>query len=217
MKNLRIPKNFFIVEVEKPYEDTVNLNGVEFKVNITYEPLKHARQYGIVYKAPEWLPEGLDFDVKVGDKVYFHHLITANTGNLNISKTYGEASWKDYQSEHLFTLEEKEDLYKVHWDYIYARVRDGKIKMLNHWNFVEQKTESEDDIKTDSGIYFKPEAEDITLRGYVRNMNPWLKEQGIKKGDEVLFSTNSEYEMKIEGKKLLRMRNQDILAKVQNA
>ena len=89
--------------------------------------------------------------------------------------------------------------------------------MLNHWNFVEQKTESEDDIKTDSGIYFKPEAEDITLRGYVRNMNPWLKEQGIKKGDEVLFSTNSEYEMKIEGKKLLRMRNQDILAKVQNA
>lgn len=107
MKNLKIPKNFFIVEVEKPYEDTVKFNGMEFKINITYEPLKHARQYGIVYKVPEWLPEGLDFDVKVGDKVYFHHLITANTGNLNISKKFGEASWKDYESEHLFTLEEK--------------------------------------------------------------------------------------------------------------
>ncbi len=45
-------------------------------------------------------------------------------------------------------------------------------------------------------------------------MNPWLKKQGIKEGDEVFFSTNSEYEMKIEGKKLLRMRNQDILAKI---
>ena len=216
MKNLRIPKNFFIVEVEKPYEDTIKFNGMEFKINITYEPLKHARQYGIVYKVPEWLPEGLDFDVKVGDKVYFHHLITANTGNLNISKKFGEASWKDYESEHLFTLEEKENLYKVHWDHIYARVRKGKIKMLNHWNFVEQRRESEDDIKTKSGIYFKPDVEDVTLRGYVRNMNPWLKAQGIKEGDEVLFSTNSEYEMKIEGEKLLRMRNVDILAKVEN-
>jgi co-chaperonin GroES (HSP10) len=189
---------------------------MEFKINITYEPLKHARQYGIVYKVPEWLPEGLDFDVKVGDKVYFHHLITANTGNLNISKKFGEASWKDYESEHLFTLEEKENLYKVHWDHIYARVRKGKIKMLNHWNFIEQRRESEDDIKTKSGIYFKPDVEDVTLRGYVRNMNPWLKAQGIKEGDEVLFSTNSEYEMKIEGEKLLRMRNVDILAKVEN-
>ena len=93
-------------------------------------------------------------------------------------------------------------------------VRNGKLKMLHYWNFVEQKKESEDDIKTDSGIYFKPDVEEITLRGYVRNMNPWLKEQGIKEGDEVFFSTNSEYEMKIEGKKLLRMRNQDILAKI---
>ena len=56
MKKLRIPKNFFIVEVEKPYEDTVTVNGMEFKINITYEPLKHARQYGIVYKVPDWLP-----------------------------------------------------------------------------------------------------------------------------------------------------------------
>ena len=112
-------------------------------------------------------------------------------------------------------LEEgKENIYKIHWEHMYARVRDEEVKMLHHWNFVEQKSESEDDIKTDTGIYVKSEMDDITLYGYIKYMNDWLKDQGVKEGDEVIFSTNSEYEMKIEGKKLMRMRNIDILAKV---
>ena len=45
-------------------------------------------------------------------------------------------------------------------------------------------------------------------------MNDELKSWGVKKGDEVIFSKNSEYDMLIEGEKLLRMRNFDILAKV---
>ena len=45
-------------------------------------------------------------------------------------------------------------------------------------------------------------------------MNDWLKNQGVKIGDEVIFSENSEYDMKIEDNTLLRMRNQDILALV---
>mgnify|MGYP001480931995 FL=1 len=38
-------------------------------LNYTFDPLKHARQYGTVYQVPEWLPKGLEFDVKIGDKV----------------------------------------------------------------------------------------------------------------------------------------------------
>ena len=139
------------------------------------------------------------------NNIYFHHLITANTGNLNISKKFGEASWKDYESEHLFKLEEgKENIYKVHWQQMYARVRDGELKMLHHWNFVEQKTEDEDSIKTESGIFIKPEVEDITLHGNILHMNDWMEEQGVKVGDEVIFSENSEYEMTVEGERLIR-------------
>ena len=43
-----------------------------------------------------------------------------------------------------------------------------------------------------------------------------MKEQGVKEGDEVVFSVNSEYDMKIEGEVLLRMRNEDILATVED-
>lgn len=87
--------------------------------------------------------------------------------------------------------------------------------MLHYWNLVEQKMEDEDDFKTKSGILIKPEMEEIELHGYVRHLNKELKELGVKKGDEVVFSENSEYDMDIMGKKLMRMRNFDILAKIE--
>tara|TARA_Y100000593_G_C4240524_1_gene301883 strand:+ start:93 stop:737 length:645 start_codon:yes stop_codon:yes gene_type:complete len=212
---MKIPKNHFIVKVEKPYEDTININGKEMFINITYEPLKFARQYGVVKQAPVWLPEGLDFDVKEGDKIYFHHLITANQAGMTIDKKIkSQHSSVDLVSNNKINWIDEDNLYKVHWEHIYARVRDGELKMLHHWNFIEQKKESEEDVKTNSGIYIKSTQDDITLYGYVRHMNSWLEDQGMKEGDEIVFSENSEYDMKIEGKKLLRMRNQDILAKI---
>tara|TARA_R110002020_G_scaffold182743_11_gene378495 strand:- start:1772 stop:2431 length:660 start_codon:yes stop_codon:yes gene_type:complete len=216
MKKAQIPKNQFLVKVEKPYEDTIELNGKQIMLNYTFDPLRHARQYGEVYQKPVWLPEGLKFDVKIGDKVYFHHLITAKTGNVGVDKKFSSASHQDYISENKVDWLDEEKLYKVHWEHIYARVRKGKLKMLHHWNFVEQKTEDEDSIKTKSGIFIKPEVEDITLHGHIKYMNDWLKNQGVKVGDEVIFSENSEYDMDIEGNKLLRMRNEDILAIVDN-
>ena len=211
---MQIPKNYFLVEVEKPYNDTFEINGKELIMDIKFDPYKLARQYGVVYEEPGWLPKGLDFDVKKGDKIYFHHLITGSKGAVTIDKKHTTESYQDYKSENLIDWIEKENIYKVHWQQIYARVRDGELKMLHHWNFVKQKTESEDDIKTASGIYFKPEVEDITLYGNIVYMNDWMKDQGVVEGDEVVFSENSEYEMTIEGEKLLRMRNEDILATV---
>lgn len=213
---MQIPKNHFIVKVEKPYEDTVKVNGKDIHINVSYDPLRFARQFGVVYQVPGWLPKGLNFDVKRGDKIYFHHLITSNQGTLTVNKQYKKQhSSVDLISDNKINwIEGEENLYQVHWEHIYARVRGGNLKMLHHWNFVEQKTESEDDMKTESGIFLKSEAEDITLHGYIRHMNDWMKEQGMKEGDEVVFSEDSEYDMQIEGKKLLRMRNQDILAKL---
>jgi co-chaperonin GroES (HSP10) len=213
---MKIPKNYFLVQVEKAYDDTIEFNGREIFLDIKFDPYRFARQYGVVYETPRWLPKGLEFDVKKGDKIYFHHLITAAKGGVTIDKKFSNESGQDYKSANLVDWVEEENVYKVHWQQIYARVRKGKLKMLHHWNFVKQKVESEDNIKTKSGIFFKPEVEDITLHGTIVHMNDWLKNQGVKTGDEIVFSENSEYDMTIEGEKLLRMRNEDILALVQN-
>ena len=133
-----------------------------------------------------------------------------------MDQKFENESNQDFKSLNLVTWVDEENVYKVHWQQIYARVRKGKLKMLHHWNFVKQVTEDEESIKTKSGIFIKPEVDDITLHGVIVYMNDWLKKQGVKIGDEVVFSENSEYDMTIENKKLLRMRNEDILALVNN-
>ena len=213
---MKIPKDYFLVKVDKAYDDTIELNGKEMFLDIKFDPYKFARQYGIIHSTPAGLPKGLDFDVKKGDKIYFHHLVTGSVGAVTMDQKFENESNQDFKSLNLVTWVDEENIYRVHWQQIYARVRKGKLKMLHHWNFVKQVTEDEESIKTKSGIFIKPEVDDITLHGVIVYMNDWLKKQGVKIGDEVVFSENSEYDMTIEDKRLLRMRNEDILALIDN-
>tara|TARA_R110000824_G_scaffold316174_4_gene503387 strand:+ start:629 stop:1210 length:582 start_codon:yes stop_codon:yes gene_type:complete len=192
---MRPVKYFYFIKVEKVYEDTIIVNGKELFMDTSFDELKHARQYGTVIAVPKGLPGGINLDIKKGDKVYCHHFLTSEENKIH--------------------FHDEDKVYSVHWSNMYARVRKGKLKMLHHWNFVKQKIEEESNYMSESGIYLKPEAEDEELYGYVEHMNDELKGWGIKKGDEVIFSKNSEYDMYIEGEKLLRMRNFDVLAKIE--
>jgi len=188
-------KDYYFVKVEKTHEDTITLNGKELFLDSSYNDMKHARQYGTVVGVPRGLSMGKKRDIKKGDKVYCHHFLA--------------------NEENRVKYHDKENVFQIRCDAIYARVRKGKLKMLNHWNFVEQKKEDKDNYMSKSGIYLKPEREDKELHGYIKHMNKEMKAWGAKVGDEVIFSENSEYDMNIEGEKLLRMRNFDILAKVE--
>ena len=75
---------------------------------------------------------------------------------------------------------------------------DGEIIMQNFWCLVEQKTESENNYKTSSGIFLKSTMETEDLRGYLRHANQEILDYGAKINDEVIFSENSEYNMNVE-------------------
>ena len=188
-------KDYFFVKVEKTTEDTVDINGTELIIDTSYDPMKLARQHGVVVETPTAFSKGVKLDVKEGDTVYCHHFLV--------------------EKENEVKFYEQDLVYKIHWSDVYCRERNGKLKMLHYWNFVEQKMENEEDFKTESGLITKPYMEEIKLHGYIRHMNDWMKKQGIKEGNEVVFSENSEYDMNIMGKKLMRMRNFDILAKIE--
>tara|TARA_Y100000401_G_scaffold78783_1_gene64349 strand:+ start:1120 stop:1701 length:582 start_codon:yes stop_codon:yes gene_type:complete len=188
-------KDYFFVKVEKTTEDTVDINGTELIIDTSYDPMKLARQHGVVVETPTAFSKGVKLDVKEGDTVYCHHFLV--------------------EKENEVKFYEQDLVYKIHWSDVYCRERNGKLKMLHYWNFVEQKMENEEDFKTESGLITKPYMEEVKLHGYIRYMNDWMKKQGIKEGDEVIFSENSEYDMNIMGKKLMRMRNFDILAKIE--
>ena len=197
MKKQKPVRDLFWVEVEKEQEDTIKINDKELYLDSSYNALFHARQHGKVYQTP--VNDKLNLDIKKGDIVYFHHFVTADEDTAyGVEKGVNRVNF----------IKDKK-IYKVHNSQIYGRTRKGKFKAVSFWNFVEQLKEDEEDIKTESGIYFKPDVEDIRLYG--RLIHP-SKELKHIKGEKIIFSENSEYKMDIEGEELMRMRNQDILA-----
>jgi len=187
---MKLIKDQFWIKIEKPEEDTLKCGDLELVLNTSYNPMFHARRYGIVFVAPE--TTSVDFDVKKGDKVWFHHFVPI-------------------EDNHIKYIDE-EDVYLAQINQIYARERKGEVKTVHHWNLIEQIVEEESDIKTDSGIYIKSEVEDVLERGVVKHPSERLSEMGVKVGDKIIFTKNSEYDMDINGEELLRMRDIDILA-----
>ena len=182
------PINYNVwIEVEKTHNDTVMMGDKKLFLDTRFEPEFTARQYGIVYGVSDKIK-----DIKVGDKVHTHHFMATDMHRVKFIKD--------------------KLVYQVDKSMIYCTVRDGNINMLDNWVFVEQSMESEDDCKTDSGIWFKTNPDEIRYFGKLKYINSELKEQGAKVGDQIIFSENSEYHMDIEGQDLMRMRNEDVLA-----
>lgn len=175
------------IEVETTHNNKAMIGDKEIYLDTSYEHEFHARQYGIVYAVSESIK-----DIKKGDKIYFHHFVIRKENKVNF-------------------VEDKM-VFQTTKPFVYAIVRDGKLKMLDNWVFVEQVLEDESKCKTDSGIWIKPDQEDEELHGILRYSNNELIEQGANINDRIIFSKDSEYVMDIEGEDLMRMRNEDVLA-----
>ncbi len=108
-------KDYYFVKVEKTHEDTITLNGKELFLDSSYNDMKHARQYGTVVGVPRGLSMGKKRDIKKGDKVYCHHFLVSEENRVNFI--------------------EQDNVYKIFYESIYARVRCGKLTMVGQWEF----------------------------------------------------------------------------------
>lgn len=76
---------------------------------------------------------------------------------------------------------------------------------------------------TSSGIILTSEDKDLPTIGLVKAVGPGLYQDGqyqpmhVKKGDKVIFKSYSTTDVTIDGKKLLVLKESDILAKVEEA
>ena len=182
--------DFIYVELEREEENKIKLgNGQELWLDTSYERYHNARQYGIVKLACVNIKKRVDdgITIKKGDKVYFHHFCI------------DERMSDDFCGE---------NIYKVHHDQIYCIVRNGKIIMTQDYVFVEP-VNTEDKIK---GFYMQ--SKESTKEGIVANTNQFSKEDGFKVGDKIMFIKDANYDMVIEGKRLFRMKNSEILCKI---
>ena len=192
--------NNVYISLEKESEDEVQFkDGTTIKINTTYDVYGYARQFGIARHMNSSVTE--KYGIRPGDKVYFHHFIPKSKTMQDYDVSNGE-------------MIDGENLYRAHIDdsyvTIYAYVRDGEVFPINHWVFVEPIMK--DIPKSSSGIYLGTAPEEEKNMGRLVHINDDAREIGMSVGDKVMFTKDSEYPITVEGKKLYRMRNDDIMA-----
>ena len=71
-------KDVYWIEVVKQTEDTIILNGVEMYRDTSYDPMKLAGQFGVIYETPIHN----DLNIQKGDKVWFHHFVATDVNKV---------------------------------------------------------------------------------------------------------------------------------------
>ena len=183
--------NFVIVEIDDAYKNEIE----GLVVNSTIESVAHINRIARVVEAP-------DFTIlEEGDEVVVHHnMFRLRNGNR------GKRIQSDYH------IEGKRYFIPLTEVYMYKRGDDWKA--IRPFVFVkpivyEDKKVNGFTINSGESNSYKGREK---LRGIIKHSNEELEAQGIKVGDEIVFSYYSEYEFNIDGETLYKMATKDILA-----
>lgn len=184
--------NYLIVELDKAYENEVQvLEDQSLIVNSTIESVAHISRTAKVIEAPDFVI------LKEGDEVVVHH----NIFRLR-NDTKGNLTQSNYHLEG--------NKYFVPLTEVFMYKRDSDWICLEPYVFVKPIPLREEDSlllglkRQHKGMEFR--------KGSIAFNNKQLENQGVKVGDEVSFTKNSEYEFNIEGEIYYKMRTKDILA-----
>jgi co-chaperonin GroES (HSP10) len=179
----------FIVRMPKKFKDTIKFGEVELFLDARFNEFANRISEAEIVATPVKFPTG----AKEGDMLYFHHHVVLDK-RAEIDK----------------------DLYRVKYDpeggygsqaYAYKDSEDN-ISVLSGWVFLIADEGKEPTSET--GIIISTQKE-IKREGVVRFDTPELLEMGVKAGDMVGFSKESDYTMEVNGEKLWRMTPNDLL------
>lgn len=188
---MRMLENF-LVRLPKRFKDTIKVNGQELYLDPKFDEFQHRVMQGEVVS----VPMRYEKVAEPGDTLYFHHHVVMDKGQ-----------GLRYNDEEIFIV-------RYHPDTPYAsqafavKDEDG-IRVLSQWVLLEPIKE-DNQLKSDT-IQIITFEEEENKRGKIAFINETLKEAGLRVGDTVGFSKNSDYEIEIEGKKYWRMRFDDLL------
>lgn len=184
----------FIVELEKPINDTISTkSGIELYINTEYEggEFKYRVTDGPVIATPAKYKT----PVKEGDTLYFHHLVVMQGGQ----------KLTDIENSYFVKFDPE---FAVNSQAIAYKNKKGKITPLDGWALLLPVKEEE---KDDGVIEVVTLKDNLPTKGVVAFDSKHLKAYGLKKGDVVGFKQNRDYRIKIDGKEYYRTRIEDLM------
>lgn len=175
---------YLISPLGSEYNNTKSIGGVDFVVNTTIEDAAFVNRVGIMNRS-------ISGEIPEGSEVVVHH---------NVFRTYLDMKGRKRKSNEYF----RDNAYLVSPDRVYMyRPPNGEWRATDHWCFIKpiEYIQDSEIIKTDK---------EQQHTGEVVYSNNFLESKGIKAGDVVGFTKDSEYRFDIDGEKLYRMKTSDI-------
>lgn len=184
----------FVVKLDKKLKDTVSTKGgLELYIDPRFNEYDNRITEGPVV----CVPFKYKTNVKVGDTLYFHHLVVLNDGQ----PLMGEDSHYLVKYSPSITINNQAFAYKN---------KKGEIKLLSGWTLLESVEQEELKLKSDI-IELVDQKETLPTKGRVAYTAPWVEDLGIEVGDVVGFKKNRDYRISIDGKEYYRTRAEDLM------
>jgi len=180
--------NHVFLKVDFEETSRAKLNGSDFYIATNFDNTRRLRvMRGIAVAIPPKFAE--TYNIKEGDLLYCHHFLTEKSNQINI---------------------EGEELSMLLISQVFFRLNPDKtMDVFNDYILVEPVLEKEDNFISGSGIMLKPEPEEIKMVGDVIAISPTIETQ-IKVGDRIRYSPNSDYDIYVEGRKIYKMRGNNL-------
>ena len=185
---MKSPNQFIVVPAnDRRYDNVKTIEGLDIILNTSEESAEFSNSEAVVLSLP------IDYTgpIEEGDSILVHHNVFKFYNDMYGRRQSGKSFFKDNQ----FFVDDTQY-------YMY--------KKSSEWYAVEPFCFVAPLPKTKTYIY-KPFTNE-PLMGVMEYPSEAIKKHGIKKGDIVTFMPDSEYEFKVEEKKLYRIRSKNIIA-----
>lgn len=186
---MRSLTQFIVKPVEgRRYANTKEIGGIDLIISTSEEDHTVSNRFGIVIE----VPVNYDGDISEGDILLVHH---------NVFKFYNDMQGKRRSGKSYFM----DDMFFIDPDQFYLYQKDGIWYSYDRYCFVEP-------IPAKESFVMKV-GKNEPLIGRMKYVNNYLSSKGIKNGDIVSFTPESEYEFMVDGVKLYRIYDHQITIK----
>ena len=178
---------YFIVKPcnDKRYDNTKKIGNVDFITSTSKEDHTASNRYAEVVS----VPINYKGEISSGDILLVHH---------NVFKYYNDMSGREKSGKSFF----RDDLFFIDFDQFFLYYNSEEWKSHSKYCFIKP-------IPPKKSFLGKTGKEE-PLMGIVKYNNKELKNLGVRVGDEVSFTPESEYEFYVEDEKLYRMFTDNI-------
>lgn len=190
---MKVAVDTFLIQVEQAVISNLNitgLNGKKIAIDTDYNRHSHSCRIGKVFACPIGISAEYSNDLVIekGDTVVMHHFVACDDHYVPIAPG---------------------NIYRAEYFHIYGILKDNKLMPLEDVIFVEPIMEPESNMFMGS-IQVKTQRGLLPQQGIIFALSKTAKKAGLMAADHVFFTHNADYEMKIVGNDLYRMKIRNI-------